>query len=129
MMCLQSMMFLTEKQRGIISFFQQLKPVPSIMSAINALMAVKHWGDWGQWVGVHIRRTDLMLRCNTDDCHDGLKAEDVLPLSGYADILKKIHELAVLVDKPRFYLATDDPVTEQVIRQELQTAANLTEGA
>jgi hypothetical protein len=79
-------------------------------------------------VGVHIRRTDLRLMCNTDDCMDGVSALDVLPLSKYSDIMKKVVELAKSVPSPRFYLATDDSATEEVIRRELATAADLTEG-
>lgn len=97
------------------------------MNAINTFKQDNKWSEWGQWVGVHIRRTDLRLLCNTADCRDGLKVQDVLPLSAYSDVLKKLTMLAKSVQKPRFYLATDDPKTEAIIREELKSVANVTE--
>lgn len=121
-------MFLTEKLRGIKPFYANLKPVASIQKAIDSYKKQVGWNEWGQWVGVHIRRTDLRLKCNTADCRDGVKAEDVLPLAAYTEVLKTIIRLAKSVEQPRFYLATDDPETEVAIREALSNAANLNEG-
>lgn len=87
-------------------------------------MASHRWREWGSWVGVHIRRTDLMLHCNTADCSDGVKVEDALPLSAYIDIMKQVLALAgnATADAPRFYIATDDAGAEDEIRRELTKA-------
>lgn len=128
-LCMQSMMFLTPKQRGIGWFYALLRPAEGIMAAVQAFKRRVQWDSWGQWVGVHIRRTDLHLKCNTDDCHDGVMALDVVPLSGYTQTLAQVAELSKSVREPRFFLATDDPATEAEVRQTLQaTSANLTEG-
>lgn len=128
-LCLQSMMFLTDKQRDVGWFYDLLRPVERIEAAIRAFQHKVGWFEWGQWVGVHIRRTDLRLRCNTDNCKDGVKAQDVLPLSKYTDVLEKVATMAQKTGKkPRFYLATDDAVTETHVREELRRAANLTGG-
>lgn len=87
------------------------------------------WQEWGVWVGVHARRTDLMLKCNTADCSDGVSVQDALPLSAYTDLMRQVTALAGTAAGaiPRFYLATDDPGAEEQLRKKLtpQLAARL----
>jgi hypothetical protein len=124
-LCMQSMMFLTEKQRGIGWFYSLLRPSAPIADAIAAFQKSVNWDGWGQWVGVHIRRTDLKLRCNTDDCTDGLAATEVLPLDKYTNILNQVVKLGEISgDKPRFFLATDDSKTEEAVRVALETTGS-----
>ena len=129
-LCMQSMMFLTYKQRGMAWFYSLLRPVARVAGAIAAFQQRVGWDAWGQWVGVHIRRTDLKLKCrDADKCADGVKAQDVLPLSSYTAILQQVvHMAARSGDKPRFYLATDDAATERFMREELLRVANASEG-
>ena len=125
-LCLQSMMFLTEKQRGVGWFYSLLRPAAPIADAIAAFQKSVNWDAWGQWVGVHIRRTDLRLLCNTDDCEDGLAATEVLPLEAYTSILDQVVRLGEISgDKPRFFLATDDPKTEEAVRATLKKHTHL----
>ena len=127
-LCMQSMMFLTPKQRGIGWFYSLLRPATHIADAIADFQAKVKWSEWGQWVGVHIRRTDLKLLCNTDDCSDGLPATEVLPLDAYTKILDQIVMMgATTGDKPRFFLATDDAKTEETVRNALYKSANVSD--
>lgn len=127
-LCMQSMMFLTPKQRGIGWFYSLLRPAAHIADAIAAFQDKVKWNAWGQWVGVHIRRTDLKLLCNTDDCSDGLPATEVLPLEAYTKILDQIALMGANAgDKPRFFLATDDAKTEETVRNALKKSANVSE--
>ena len=126
-LCMQSMMFLSRKQRGIGWFYSLLRPTAPIAKAIAAFQRNVGWQNWGQWIGVHIRRTDLRLRCNSDDCSDGLSATEVLPLTTYIDILDQIAAMGEISgDKPRFFLATDDAKTEETVRSALLRSANMT---
>lgn len=120
-LCLQSMMFLTDKQRGVGWFYSLLRPSAPIADAIAAFQKSVNWDGWGQWVGVHIRRTDLRLLCNTDDCADGFAVAEVLPLEKYTSILDQIVKLGEISgDKPRFFLATDDAEAEEAVRVALK---------
>jgi len=124
-LCMQSMMFLTDKQRGVGWFYSLLRPSAPIADAIDAFQKSVNWDGWGQWVGVHIRRTDLRLLCNTDDCIDGLAATEVLPLEKYTSILDQIVKLGEISgDKPRFFLATDDAKTEEAVQMALKKHGN-----
>jgi len=129
-LCLQSMMFLTEKQRGIGWFYHLLQPIERIMGAIQEYTQRVRWEHGAyNWVGVHVRRTDLRLKCNTDDCLDGLKAEDVLPLSEYTSLLEQVIKMSKNSGRSlRFYLATDDAGTEARLRNDLRRVGNLTQG-
>lgn len=123
---MQSMMFLTEKQRGVGWFYSLLRPSAPIADTIAAFQKSVNWDGWGQWVGVHIRRTDLRLLCNTDDCIDGLAATEVLSLDKYTRILDQIVKLGEISgDKPRFFLATDDAETEEAVRVALKRHGSL----
>lgn len=119
-LCMQSMMFLTKKQRGIEWFYKLIRPTTKIAQRIKDFQTAVHWDWWGQWVGVHIRRTDLKLKCNTDKCDDGVAATDVLPLTRYTDILKDILSMkSASTGGLRFFLATDDAATEDDVRHTL----------
>jgi hypothetical protein len=124
-LCMQSMMFLTEKQRGVGWFYSLLRPAAPIADAIAAFQKSVNWDGWGQWIGVHIRRNDLRLLCNTDDCTDGISATEVLPLEKYTSILDQIVKLGdISGEKPRFFLATDDAKTEEELRMALKKYGN-----
>ena len=100
-------------------------PLCSIMAGVEAFMTSHRWAEWGAWVGVHIRRTDLMLRCNTADCSDGVRVQDALPLAAYIDLMRQVLELSAGGDRAgtaRFYIATDDPDAEEEIRRQLVQA-------
>lgn len=128
-LCLQSMMFLTEKEREISWFYSYLEPVPRIINTIRHFQDQVGWKSRDRWIGMHVRRTDLRLRCNSDFCKEGLKASEVLPLSAYTNATAKIINLAnkntLFQNKYRIFLATDDPLTEVELRQQLDTALGL----
>lgn len=92
-------------------------------------MAEQRWYEGGvAWVGVHARRTDLMLKCTTANCKEGLAVEQALPLSRFTDVMKAVSQLTP-GRMPRFYLATDDPEAEASMQQELMEWATAGSGA
>ena len=77
-------------------------------------MDAQNWTDPSvAWVGVHARRTDLMLRCTSSNCAEGISVEEALPLSKFTDTMKEVASLAPQGSRIRFYLATDDPIAEE----------------
>jgi hypothetical protein len=124
MLCLTSMMFLSEKQRGVEWFHRALVPSPRVTRAVEAFKREVAWDEQpGQWVGLHMRRTDLRLKCNTDECVDGIDAVNVLPLSAFTDAVAKVAALTAAMDRPRVFLATDDAEAERLVRAELAAKA------
>lgn len=87
-------------------------------------MGAQNWTDPGvTWVGVHARRTDLMLRCTSANCAEGISVEEALPLSKFTDAMKEVAALAPPGSRIRFYLATDDPAAEERMKTQLDAHA------
>ena len=123
-LCLKSVMYLTPKQRDIGWMYRLLEPAHSIRARVDAFMAAHDWAfPATAWVGVHARRTDLMLKCTSEHCVDGVAVQEALPLSRFTDVMKAVAELAPPGVSPRFFLATDDPEAEAAMREELLTWA------
>ena len=88
-------------------------------------MDAQNWTDPSvAWVGVHARRTDLMLRCTSSNCAEGISVEEALPLSKFTDTMKEVASLAPQGSRIRFYLATDDPIAEETMKRQLSAHNN-----
>jgi hypothetical protein len=121
-LCLKSVMYLTERQRQLKGFYRLLQPAQPIQHQIDAFMDAIQWNDSSTaWVGVHLRRTDLKLRCTTENCSQGLDVNEALPLSDFTNLMRQVaQQLAPKDNKTiRFYLATDDPEAEEAIMKQL----------
>ena len=123
-LCLRSMMFLTGKQRDISWFLRLLRPSEAIVKAINEFKAAVKWNEWGSWIGMHIRRSDLRLKCNDLDCESGLFAAETLSLDRYIDLIKRIVHLKSK-DSPRVFIATDDAAAEAEVKNKLAKQLDL----
>lgn len=64
-LCLKSVMYLTPSQRGIAWFYSLLVPAQKLLDKAEAFKKEVGWNRDRCIVGVHIRRTDLKLKCNT----------------------------------------------------------------
>ena len=122
-LCMQSMMFLTRKQRDIEWFYKLLVPSQPIQDTIRTFQKKVGWDSTGSWIGMHIRRTDLRLLCRTDTCLDGLSATEVLPLTAYTQVVDRFlgrmgasghhnHKREAI----RIFIATDDENSEDFVR-------------
>ena len=112
-LCVESTMYLTAKQRELRPFFKQLVPSQSVKAQVDNFMAATNWSDPNTvWVGLHVRRTDLRLRCSSLKCHEGVPVAEALPLSHYTGLMKDLHGLMQQHHTMRYYIATDDAEAE-----------------
>ena len=119
-LCEKSLMYLTEQQRELAWFYKLLKPAKIIQTQVDAFMDAQNWKDPATtWVGVHARRTDLKLRCTSENCKEGVDVNLALPLSNFTTVMKELADLAPSDTKIRFYLATDDPLAEDEMKAQL----------
>lgn len=122
-LCLKSVMYLTEKQRELKRFYQLLQPAETIQHQIDTFMSTAQWNDSATtWVGVHSRRTDLKLRCTSENCSEGVDVQEVISLSEFTRLMNLVAQLAPKDTKIRFYLATDDPEAEEEMKRQLTHA-------
>lgn len=124
-LCFTTNMYLTEKQNDLEWFYQQLVPAPGVLLSTDHFMMTSSWTNRSAWVGVHIRRTDLKLRCTSATCAEGVPVDKALPLEMYINVMKKIQRLNPDV---RFYIATDDSRVEREIMMKMNGMASPTRG-
>jgi hypothetical protein len=119
-LCLKSLMYLSDKQRELKRFYQLLQPAETIQHQIDTFMSTVQWNDSATtWVGVHSRRTDLKLRCTSEKCREGVTVQEALPLSEFTRLMNQVAGVAPKNTKIRFYLATDDPEAEEEMKRQL----------
>lgn len=124
-LCVRSMMFLTKSQRDIAWFMKLLVPAETITRAMEVFKQSVKWNEWGSWIGMHVRRSDLKLKCTSFNCKTGIYAADTLALDRYVDLVKNLAALKS-PHRPRVFIATDDPSAEMELRDKLTKSLNLT---
>ncbi|KAK9809849.1 hypothetical protein WJX72_000335 [[Myrmecia] bisecta] len=109
-LCVRTLRWLcSQNPRFTHWFYPLVKPSPRVAELMETFKEEVRWNTGTQWIGVHIRRTDLPLA--------GKRAADVLPLSTYKDIVKVLLSFPYSWDhNVRIFLATDDPAAEEDFR-------------
>ncbi len=110
-LCLLSGYQFQPYNESISMFYQILQPSEELQQIVSTLKH-KHLWDVYQWICVHVRRTDLGIPF----MGRRERITNVLPLSAYADRLRKIIDPEYKM--PRIFLATDDTEAEVYLRSE-----------
>jgi len=122
-LCLKSTavyLTLPKKERELKGFYQLLQPAEPIQKQIDTFMSTVQWNDSATtWVGVHFRRTDLKLRCTSENCREGVNVQEGLPFIEFTRLMNLVAQLAPKNTRIRFYLATDDSQAEEEMKRQL----------
>lgn len=116
-LCIKSELWLTKNgERDGKFFYRLLQPSPLVKKMMDDFKLSIGW-DERHFIGVHIRRTDLAI---TQPDGTKKKMENLLSLSKYIDVMRKLTALATGVKGISYFIATDDIEAEKMMRSSFE---------